>query len=164
MADSGLESVYRQVRLRSVYTVQSGSLEESIWLTGKVNGLLRVRKPLPSGHRASWDGRMVRDWEGMEIWKGFLTLCKAPRPALLCSNWSPCQWPWCPALPCVLFWGFLLAPRLAGDLRGWRSLGQAGIRFKQAERKGKTCQEGDNSAGKGSKGWGIDTQAYGWSF
>ena len=100
MADSGLESVYRQVRLRSVYTVQSGSLEESIWLTGKVHGLLRVRKPLPSGHGASWDGGMVRDWEGMEIWKGFLILCKAPRPALLCSNWSPCQWPWCPALPC----------------------------------------------------------------
>lgn len=122
MADSGLESVYRQVRLRSVYTVQSGSLEESIWLTGKVNGLLRVRKPLPSGHRASWDGRMVRDWEGMEIWKGFLTLCKAPRPALLCSNWSPCQWPWCPALPCVLFWGSFWLP-------GWLVTSENGEAF-----------------------------------
>ena len=61
----------------------------------------------------------------METGKGFLTLCKASHPAPLCSCRSPCRWPWCLALHCVLFWGSF-GIRVAGDFKAWEALTRPG--------------------------------------
>lgn len=120
MAGSGLKCTWTGEFLRSVYAAQRGNLEKTSWLEGQ--------KTITFG---AWSlVGIVRGWEGMEIGKGFLTFCKPPSPAPFCSNRRPCQWPWCLVLPCVLFWGFLSNPGLAGDFRAGEGFGQAGARFK----------------------------------
>lgn len=103
------------------------------------------------GHGAS---RGSKEWEG--DWKEFIILCKALNSTHLCSSRHPDQLPCCLVLHHVLFWGFLWAPRLTNDFRGW----EAWDRFRYTEKKGEAYLEGNNSMRTGSEGWEAESRLW----